>query len=79
MARCQDHEGRLTYRDGGCSGGGREAASWGDRRCVMRLLRALYELMFGKRCERHDVYYRSDFCPRCNRAMWVRFETREIV
>lgn len=45
----------------------------------MSLLRSLWERLVGKHCSRHGVYYRSDFCPRCNRAMWVRFETRDVV
>jgi hypothetical protein len=43
------------------------------------MLKALRARLFGRRCTKHDLWFQSDFCPQCVRAMVVRQETHDLV
>jgi hypothetical protein len=45
---------------------------------VVNAIRRAISYFLGTYCKSHRIWYRSDFCPHHNKAMFVRFETRDV-
>lgn len=43
------------------------------------MIRAAILRVFGRRCRKHGVSYRSDLCPQCVQIMAHMLETRDYV